>query len=187
MPDSPAPAPPVRIICVCTANICRSPFAHLLLQHRLTAAGVEAEVTSGGTQAMTGYGMDARSREALESRGLAGIPELDTFRASPLTAERIAAADLVLTATVEHRDRALRLLPRGLKRTFTLREFAAAAPLVTASSVSELVSGAARRRGEVQTPLDIADPVTSDDVTYRAVMAEIDEAVGAITYAMVPR
>ena len=53
--DLPAAAP--RILIVCTGNICRSPLAEQLLRQNLTAAGIDAVVTSAGTRAMTGSAM----------------------------------------------------------------------------------------------------------------------------------
>ena len=50
---TPAKGRPVRILVVCTGNICRSPLAEQLLREGLAAAGVKAVVTSAGTHAMT--------------------------------------------------------------------------------------------------------------------------------------
>lgn len=181
----PATAGRIRILLVCTGNVCRSPFAHLLLQQRLTQAGVAASVTSAGTRALVGAPMDPRTADGLAARGVAlAAPGQNSFRASDLTAEQVAAADLVLTATVEHRDRALRLAPRALKRCFTLREFAQVAPRVAAATVADLVAGTARARGAAHGPLDIADPVDADPTAYNAVLAEIDEAVAVTTRAV---
>jgi protein-tyrosine phosphatase len=175
----------LNIITVCTANICRSPVAHVLLTDRL---GGGALVTSGGTRGLVGSAMDPRSATALGERelGAGGLAEAEVFRASALTAERVSAADLVLTATTAHRDDVIRMTPRALKRTFTLLEFAALADAVEAESARELVATAARRRRHAGSDLDIADPVGIDEVGYREVMHQIDGAVARIAARLRP-
>lgn len=173
----------MHIITVCTANICRSPFAQLLLQHRLGGA---VTVSSGGVRALVGEEMDPRSRAALADRGVTG-PELDRFRASALSDRRIREADLVLTATTAHRDEVLRMTPRALKRTFTLREFAAVADGVAAAgSAQELVAAVARARSRMTGQADVSDPVGLEFDGYAAVMAELDEVVRAIADQLEP-
>lgn len=181
----------MNIITVCTANVCRSPAAHLLLQDRL---GPSAVVSSGGVHALTGSPMDPRSVQALLDAGLSErtLPQVDTFRASELTPSRAAGADLILTATTEHRDRAVRLTPRSLKRAFTLLEFAQLAAPITAAggdrpdSPSGLVALAARHRARAAGPLDIADPVGLDADAYRRVMATVDDVVQQVVTTLRP-
>jgi len=172
----------MHIITVCTANICRSPFAQLLLQDRL---GADVTVTSGGVRALVGEEMDPRSRAALAERGVDG-PVLNEFRASALDAARVSAADLVLTATTTHRDAVVRMTPRALKRTFTLREFAALAPAVGADSASDLVAAVARARTRMTGRADVTDPVGLDFAGYAVVMDELDAVVQQVTDRLLP-
>ena len=46
-----ARAGPVRVLFVCTGNICRSPTAEGVLRHLAKQAGVEVHVESAGTGA----------------------------------------------------------------------------------------------------------------------------------------
>lgn len=120
--ESPASAPAqVRILTVCTGNICRSPVAERLLQ-----AGLDQVlpggfvVTSAGTRAMVGEPIQPPSAEIVRTFG--GNP--DNFAARQLTSKILRGVDLVLTMTSGHRGEVLQLDASLLKRTFTIREFA---------------------------------------------------------------
>ena len=113
-----------RVLHVCTANICRSPMAERLmregLRQRWGGDPADVVVESAGTSGFAGRCMEPGSVLALAGYGLDGAD----FRARTLSAEHVAAADLVLTASREHRAAAVRLHPRAAARTFTLRELA---------------------------------------------------------------
>jgi protein-tyrosine phosphatase len=105
---------------VCTGNVCRSPTAE-----RLTMAFAEAErvaltASSAGTHAMIGHSVEPNA--ALVLAGLGASAE--RFTARQLMVEDIETADLILTMARHHRDAVLRMSPRALSRTFTLREAA---------------------------------------------------------------
>jgi protein-tyrosine phosphatase len=158
-----------RVLHVCTGNICRSPMAERLmrsgLENRLGAGATRFVVESAGTWGHSGAPMEPHALSTLELYGLDG----SDFRARELVAEHVAGADLVLTATREHRAAAVVLHPRAAARTFTLREFArlaaAVGPLQAADPVArarELVTAAAGRRGLVPPAVpqddDVSDP-----------------------------
>ncbi|MCW2680580.1 MAG: low molecular weight phosphatase family protein [Frankiales bacterium] len=158
-----------RVLHVCTGNICRSPMAERLmrsgLENRLGPDAARFDVRSAGTWGHSGSPMEPH---ALTTLGLFEVDGSD-FRARELVAEHVAIADLVLTATREHRASAVVLQPRAASRTFTLREFArltaAVGPLQATDPVErahELVRAAAGKRGLVPpvTPKDddLADP-----------------------------
>jgi protein-tyrosine phosphatase len=63
---------PFRIALVCLGNICRSPIAHVVLEHRLSQAGLgeRVRVTSAGTGGWhTGEPMDPRAAAVLSDAG----------------------------------------------------------------------------------------------------------------------
>ncbi|HEU4666999.1 MAG TPA: low molecular weight phosphatase family protein [Arthrobacter sp.] len=112
---------PVKILTVCTGNICRSPVAERLLQ-----AGLDQVVPGGfvvasaGTRAMVGDPMQPLSADIVRTFG--GNP--DNFAARQLNSKILRGVDLVLTMTSAHRGEVLQLDASLLKRTFTIREFA---------------------------------------------------------------
>ena len=114
-------AKPLSILVVCTGNICRSALAHHYLAQYLQQVAPDAfQVSSAGTGWFEGLTVP---------RDLIDIaPEvadrLTRHASGPLEIAQIRAADLILTATAEHRSRVLVEVPAAFKRTFTIREFA---------------------------------------------------------------
>lgn len=112
---------PVRILTVCTGNICRSPVAERLLQAGLDQVQAGAfEVRSAGTRAMVGNPIQPPSADIIRHYG--GTAE--GFAARQLTSKILRGSDLVLTMASRHRGEVLQLDASLLKRTFTIREFA---------------------------------------------------------------
>lgn len=116
--ESPAP---VRILTVCTGNVCRSPVAERLLQ-----AGLDQvlpggfEVRSAGTRALVGDPVQPLSADIIHTFGGTS----DGFAARQLTGKVLRKVDLVLAMSSAHRGEVLQLDASLLKRTFTIREFA---------------------------------------------------------------
>lgn len=116
----------MRILFVCTGNVCRSPVAERLatawarkkLAHSPEVDAVRIE--SAGLGAVAGRPMDPHAAAALV--GLGGDP--GGFRSREFTRELAQDADLVLTMTRDQRRTVLEANPRGLRRTFTLAEAA---------------------------------------------------------------
>src|SRR3954467_7687254 len=117
-------APAFTVLLVCTGNICRSALAERLgrayLEERLGEDAGAVRLISAGTRAVVGSAMHPHSALVLRGYGA----EAGDFRARQLTDSVAAEAGLVLTMTRAHRREVLRLAPRGLARTFTLREAA---------------------------------------------------------------
>jgi protein-tyrosine phosphatase len=158
---------PVRILAVCTANICRSPAIELLLRSALAGAGVPLDavaVSSAGVVARDGATRCARSRSLLAAYGVDDV-ELWTTGARRLTAEDVRSADLILTASREHRAAVARLLPAAQTRTFTLRQAARAAHGIAAGPLPAVV------------PLPPADDARAQ---LRWFVAELDAARGPV-------
>ncbi|MDJ0338403.1 low molecular weight phosphatase family protein [Cryobacterium sp. PH31-O1] len=109
-----------RILIVCTGNICRSPLAEQLLRENLQAAGIGVVVSSAGTHAMTESAMTPEAAALSSQYGASSTQHT----ARQLTEQLIADADLVLTATRDHRREVVTLLPKATRYTFTLNQFA---------------------------------------------------------------
>ncbi|PJJ55565.1 low molecular weight phosphatase family protein [Compostimonas suwonensis] len=187
------------ILVVCTGNICRSPLAAQLLRARLAAAGVSASIGSAGTFAHVGSSMTDEA--AALSLHYGGLPSGHTARQLDVAAVR--DADLVLTATREHRSEVVSLLPRASRKTFTLRQFARIVdqlhaeqhvfPIASSDDVDAslrmIVDEVAASRGFAP-PLDdpadddVVDPYRQSQAVYDQAGASIDRAVTSIVRAL---
>ncbi|GAA0668925.1 protein-tyrosine-phosphatase [Kitasatospora atroaurantiaca] len=121
---SPRPLDSFRILFVCTGNVCRSPIAERLTRHELdtrlsgTAAG-RIVVESAGTWGHEGAPMEAHAATVLGEYGV----DSGGFVGRELLDEHVVDADLVLTATLDHRAQVISMGHAAGLRTFTLKEF----------------------------------------------------------------
>ena len=196
------------VLMVCTGNICRSPLAEQLLRAQASAANLPITVTSAGTGAMVGREMTAQAAELSAQYGA-----LSTDHApAQLTESIIAGADLILTATREHRAAVVSMSPKAIRRTFTLTQFARLAPTLVALSsepatspveppsamvelvetptdhLKSLLTHAAVARSLISPPAnptddDITDPYKQSQSVYDEVAAEINASISTITRA----
>lgn len=80
----------MRIMFVCTGNICRSPMGELLLTRYLS--GTTVQVSSAGTHGLPMHQIDPNSALLMESVGI----EPSGFRSRRLTQPMAKSADLIL-------------------------------------------------------------------------------------------
>jgi protein-tyrosine phosphatase len=177
------------VLVVCTGNICRSPLGERLLVAR--QGDLSMTVTSAGTSALVGRGMDEPS--ALVLRELGGDPSGHSARR--LTRDMANACDLILTAETSHRSKLLQAEPSLFRRTFTLREFARLGadldPLTeepTEEALRKRVLAVADRRGWVEPAAagqdEIGDPFGAGLDVARRVGTQIASAVDAVLLIM---
>lgn len=104
---------PLRLLTVCTGNICRSPAAAVMLRAAIAEAGLSErlEVGSAGTSwEAEGMPMDDRVELALEHAGYVR-PFEHTARTIHLT--ELMAWDLVLPMTADHAQRMQRMVDQA--------------------------------------------------------------------------
>jgi protein-tyrosine phosphatase len=194
---SPQPTERVRLLTVCTGNICRSPYAAVLLRAGLEWARPGAfEVTSAGTHALVGRPMDEHSAARLQAKGLAD----DAFRARLITPRLLAEQAAVLLMATEHKEPVLDEAPAAHRRTFTVRELAHAIDdigarhdwptLLDEAGATDVASrwkalpalvAAHRSRGrDGRRDRDVSDPYKRGDRAFDQMVAELDPAVRSI-------
>jgi protein-tyrosine phosphatase len=106
-----------EILLLCRANVCRSVMAQAMLSARLAARGVAVPVASAG---LLGGGRPPPP-EVISVMAARGI-DVAGHRSRIVTADDLAAADLVLGLSREHVRHAAVLLPAAWPRAFTMRE-----------------------------------------------------------------
>jgi protein-tyrosine phosphatase len=193
---------PFTILVVCTGNICRSPVAERLLRAHSEALGLPVVVHSAGTQSMVGHDMTPEAAHLAQHYGADPVDH----HSKQLTEQQIGDADLILTATREHRSKVVSLHPRAARYTYTLNQFArllpAAVESITTSPVElvgtpqpdlatqlcNLVAEVSATRGFSPPPPhpdddDIEDPYRQSTEVYARVGTVINATVTAITEA----
>jgi sulfate adenylyltransferase len=153
-PTETAAASPIRVLFVCTANICRSPYLELRAR-QLLGADSGVVVSSAGT-----HGFDAEpASDTMEAEFARHGTDHTAFRSRPVTGDLVDDADLVLTAEAGHRTRLLEDRPAAFRKTFTLGQFVASARAVDpALRGRDLIAALAVRRVPASPDHDIADP-----------------------------
>ena len=110
----------MRILVVCSGNICRSPMVAGALRCEADAAGArELQVDSAGTLGIEGR---PAAREAITVCADAGI-ELAGHRSQGIRATLMHQADVVLGMTVDHLEELARRFPDGAAHRYLLRAF----------------------------------------------------------------
>ena len=142
--DSVAGDRPLRILVVCTGNICRSPMAEALLRAGAEAAGLDVQVASVGMHAVTGPA-DPQAKRVMAARGI----DIDGHRARQFQPVDAATADLVVTMERAHVIEIVAEATSALGHTFTLPELvrlgSAVGPVGEAGLTEWLASVAALR------------------------------------------
>ena len=184
---------PAHVLCVCTANVCRSPAHELLLRHGLrarlgAAATDQVVVSSAGTWATPDRPVEPGTAGALRRAGV-DPAEIAASRSVRLTREGVRSADLLIASTAEHARAVWRLELASRHRTFTLGELARLSEGVSADDLPAdagvgdrlraLVARASALREERHRPgmpyvtdaYDLEDP-TDNDPAQRDMVAQ---------------
>ena len=111
----------MKILFVCTGNICRSAMAHGYMQKRVKDLNIENEyiIESAGTSAYTG---DRATDFAIEVMRKYGT-DLRNHRATYIEESDIEQSDLIVCMTVAHKRRVLNRYPDLINKVYTLKEY----------------------------------------------------------------
>ena len=174
----------LRILVLCTGNVCRSPLAEQLLGRELARRGVDAQVSSAGV-VRDGRPAAPEIVELLGERGLDGW----AHRSRVLDTGVVAGADLVLGMAREHVREAVLIQPDLFPRAFTLRELVRRGRAVGPRGPDEALPVWLDRAADGRRPADllgsspdddIADPIGAPMAVFRRVATEITELTRAV-------
>jgi protein-tyrosine-phosphatase len=111
---------PMKILFVCTANICRSPMAEEIFNALAEDRKLPWHAESAGVVALEGEPMAPKASEALEEAGI----YTKGHRARQVSQTMLEEADLVLAMTPRHVAELRRLFGGSSYKVYSLPEYA---------------------------------------------------------------
>lgn len=104
----------LKLLIVCTANVCRSPMAEAAMRYAIASRGLRAEVSSAGVEALNGQ---PAHPTAIDTVLQAGYGDLSAHRSRQLLPRMAQQADFVLCMRRTHRDIIMSRMPQAAGRT----------------------------------------------------------------------
>ncbi|MDQ4065208.1 MAG: hypothetical protein M3161_04105 [Actinomycetota bacterium] len=172
----------MKVVMVCTGNLCRSPMAEALLRHAAQGRGCDIEVSSIGTWAHFGHPAMPEAIAVLAQRGV----ELGEHRSRPVEIAELQGADVVVAMTSVHRKELLQLAPEIEHKLVLLKELTEMAiegdlPASAEARIERLLGA---RRPQWRRALDLDDPIGKPLGAYEKTAAEIQMAVEVLVDAL---
>lgn len=162
----------MRVLFVCTGNVCRSPMAEGFLRHEAARRGLDLEVRSTGTHAWHGRAATFDGRRIMSELG---VP-IDDHRTIELDRSLVDWADLVIGLSTEHVRDVRRAYPDAGPRAFTLKGFCELLPSLPpyrdTESWLEAAASQQAQADSVDDP-DVDDPFGERRTAYQRVATEI--------------
>ncbi len=146
----------MKIMFICTGNICRSAMAEAMLKDMLKEQK-NIEVYSSGIYADTG---DIPTQHAVEVMKENYNIDLTKHRATHIKESQIEKMDIILCATLSHKVIVQQLYPELSNKIYTIKEYA----------------GLAKEKNNY----DISDPWGYSKAVYQECAKEIEECLNKI-------
>lgn len=143
-----------KIMFICTGNICRSAMADALMKKMAKDKNKEIDVYSCGIFAQDGDMPTYNAVEAMKEYNV----ELKNHRATNIRNSKIEDMDIILCATVSHKNNVISMYPELTNKIYTIKEYA----------------------GFDKNDLDIPDPWGYDIETYRFCASTINKCLEKI-------
>ena len=145
----------MKIMFICTGNICRSAMAEGYLKKRAQEENIQVEVCSSGIYGEEGSEASYLAKEAMKEYDV----DLKAHIATVTAKSNIKEMDLILCATTSHKRIINQMYPDLAEKTYTIKEYA---------------------YGQDCRDLDISDPWGYDITVYRRCAAELTNAIEEI-------
>lgn len=144
----------MKIMFICTGNICRSAMADAILKSKIKGTDLEnkIEVFSAGTYAETGAHATYTAIEAVEEMGI----DLRLHRATNIMDSNIEEMDLILCATSSHKYHINSMFPNLNSKTYTIKEYV---------------------NYDIENSIDISDPWGYSLAVYRQCASVLDACI----------
>lgn len=174
-----------NVLLVCRANLCRSPSAEVMLTRALgVRVGLPAPDIAVGSAGMEVLDGQFAPEDFIELALVRGI-DLRAHKPVPLTAERAAASDLILTMSRDLLRSMVVATPSTWPRSFTLLELVrrgtTTTPPVPGESLQEWIARvhASRDRTEMlrsEPEDDLRDPLADESEGNEVMFGDLERA-----------
>ena len=171
----------MRVLFICTGNICRSPMGELLF--RTYTQGTSLEVGSAGTHSLAGHSIDPSSKALLDAVGI----DSSQFRSTQLTQDIADNSDLILCFEPEQRHNIVVIAPTALPYTFTLTDFSnmcaycAQHNMITGATIQERLQSVIDQSMQIRPMLPpsatIPDPYRKNFEAFRSAACATNDAI----------
>ena len=149
----------MKIMFICTGNICRSAMAEWLLKEKAKEAGrKDIEVYSCGVYAEDG---DVSTYEAKKVMQDEYEIDMSKHKATNIRNSKIKEMDVILCATTSHKIAVHDMYPELEGKVYTMKEYVG-------------------YHRQYHDDINIKDPWGYDIETYRSCVAEIEECINGI-------
>lgn len=170
----------MKILFVCTGNICRSPMAEAMLRHALRERGCagEIEIASSGTWAYDGSPATAAAVDTMSARGV----DAGSHLSRAVDRDELLQADLIVAMTSVHVRELLEVAPEVKPKLVLHKELAEMAPDLEGADHAEerLRRLLAAARPEQRRSLDVDDPMGLPVMAYERCAADLERGISAL-------
>ena len=110
----------MKVMFICTGNICRSAMAEGMLKKMAQEEKIEAEICSCGIYAETGDEATYNAIDAMKDYDV----DITSHKATNIRDSKIKEMDIILCATNTHKQNVLYLYPELKGKVYTMKEYA---------------------------------------------------------------
>ncbi|AIZ16783.1 protein tyrosine phosphatase [Bifidobacterium pseudolongum PV8-2] len=180
----------MKVLFVCTGNVCRSPMGELMFPLFFHEDSITTD--SAGVQGLINSPIDPSSERLMQMDGI----DASSFRSKRLTPQLAMSSDLILCFAEHQRKKIVELAPRSRSRTFLLTDFA---NLCTYCRDNNMVQGdtlearldsvltnASLVRPMLPKAREIDDPYQRDFSAFETAHEQIGEAFASIAAVLEP-
>lgn len=150
----------MKIMFICTGNICRSAMAEGMMKKLAKDNNLDLDICSCGIYAEDG---DYATYNAIEAAKYYDV-NIEKHRATNIRRSRIKEMDIILCSTESHKQSVLHMYPKLKEKVFTMKEYA--------------------KLDNNGQDMDIKDPWGYDMNVYQNCAREIEECNEKIIYLL---